>query len=559
MDTVTSQSNDEAVKLKKCSEALADKKLRAVCDQLDARKAVPREPLSLVTECYRKWAASPLPQGTSRSTIYLVSQAREQLLLGLSRGGSTRGGAASLATTLVEGTRDFLAKRASEELSLFMLGVLRNRLCDRLGGEQKTPFPNICRVLGGSDTLPASSAALSRAARADLRSIPRWLVAKLVVSPDTHDLACALDIAQAFTTAAREGQPLFDVVTDDSVLSKLMSSPDKCKDQLAKLGPLIEATRVSRTYASFNALKDEGSYDLLVSLATAEMSTPPPTEASAEVLRRLNTVADVLTQPQLGTTLHPRVATAALGVLRPVLQHILSDKLLVDTLAQAMTALVREDYPESFVHLIALEPVRGSINGLSPSALRAFGITAEVAAANTNADVAVILEQTALPLGSWRRKDERRTGLTLSGFVGLHVNYEDVTQPVTVEGKEYTVADGAVLSPTAILGVDVHRGFGDVRIGILAPLLDFGSVASTRVSTSAGGDIKPDKGATVGIQQLLSPGGYLYFGYGPFVLAGGASWVPALRPATAAGIQETLSVLRIGGFVAVDVSIVPLL
>lgn len=526
--------------------------LKPVCTALNARAAVPASSLKAVTDAYAQWAALTDLVEDERNTVFAVNQVRDQLLIGLSRGGSSRGVASSLETSLLQGTEQFLAKRATEELTLFMIEVLEDRLCKR--AQENGPFANTCQVLTGADTLPASVAGLSRAARADFRDVSVWLVRLLHARKAARE-ACTLDIAQAFTKAARDGQPIFDVVSNVRTLQALMAMPGACKDELAILDPLLTAVRLSRTYASFSALRTEGSYDLLASLAMGDLPNGPP-PATSEVLRRLDTLSSISTSSRGAKSTGSTLPRAALGALAPLLGSLVSAD-VADATTQAMAAILRDDYPDALVQLTRIKPVQQSIGAYHPGTLRALGIAAELAAAESSRDVAAVLEQSSLPLGSWRRKNEPRSGLTLTGLVGLHVNREDVKQ----EYQGRSVSSGTVLGAAAFLGIDFHRGFRVLRLGAFAPILDFGAMTSTRLTTDSDDDYKPDKGAQVGIQQLLSPGLFGYIGAGPLALGAGFSWVPALRQVSETGGANSreLSVFRYGLFLAVDISILPLL
>jgi hypothetical protein len=65
----------------------------------------------------------------------------------------------------------------------------------------------------------------------------------------------------------------------------------------------------------------------------------------------------------------------------------------------------------------------------------------------------------------------------------------------------------------------------------------------------------------VRFEQVFAPGLYPYFGVGPLDIGVGIGFVPSLRAARDddESKYEALNVVRFGAFVAVDVSILPLL
>ncbi|HET8939279.1 MAG TPA: hypothetical protein VFN67_37800 [Polyangiales bacterium] len=123
----------------------------------------------------------------------------------------------------------------------------------------------------------------------------------------------------------------------------------------------------------------------------------------------------------------------------------------------------------------------------------------------------VELPEAAAPLRSWRRKDIRRLGATLTGIAGLALASE---VPVEKTQADARAPAGGTFALTLMLGVDVHRGLGGSRLGVLVNMLDLGVLATVRLSkpeasrNQAQAEQEPD----VRFEQVFAPGLYPYFG-----------------------------------------------
>jgi hypothetical protein len=97
-------------------------------------------------------------------------------------------------------------------------------------------------------------------------------------------------------------------------------------------------------------------------------------------------------------------------------------------------------------------------------------------------------------------------------------------------------------------------------------LLDLGQLTWSRLSNVSESDKQAKASITpeVNFAQVVSPGVYLHVSAGnsPFVFGAGVSFAPALRDYTlgsdASAKTEPLDTLRLGVFIAVDVTILPL-
>jgi hypothetical protein len=114
------------------------------------------------------------------------------------------------------------------------------------------------------------------------------------------------------------------------------------------------------------------------------------------------------------------------------------------------------------------------------------------------------------------------------------------------------------------IGPDVSfRLFGTSWTGgLFMSVLDVGQLLSTPLSSGSSTSSKPVAGGSFSLSQVLSPGIYGRVGLGstPFVLGGGVAYAPGLRKYESpdAASSQQLSVLRVQGFLAVDLTLFPI-
>ena len=93
--------------------------------------------------------------------------------------------------------------------------------------------------------------------------------------------------------------------------------------------------------------------------------------------------------------------------------------------------------------------------------------------------------------------------------------------------------------------------------------LDLGQLITVPLAGGATSTAKPAAGGDVSFAEVFSPGGYLRLGLGntPFVVGVGAVGAPALRKfeSLSGTTSEQVSVLRVQGFLAIDLTLFPIL
>jgi hypothetical protein len=405
------------------------------------------------------------------------------------------------------------------------------------------------------------------------------------IATHDHNLACAAAVGWAVADEVGHGADLVTLLKDPQTLvdRPLVKSTcgDGAKEDLKRLAEHFKRVLSGAPELVANQLRS-GNFERLVA-TTQELRDPKAADAGADVALNASgrIVADVVRRlveldrsikayhaapkPELRAVM----VIAALQTVEPILAHLAREapnKDDVHTAIDLFADLLNRQYADAVVAAASMKVVR---EVLPHNARTALTLAAGVAQADSSDDVKKTLEDAALPLGSWRRKNVRRWGITLTGMVGGTVGHEFVTEE---PNDHQYVTGGTSLAPTLLLGPDVHHGCGNTRWGIQLTILDLGALASIRLDSPDVKDQKTD--ATVGpqthtdaektpdvrVEQVFAPGAFAYFGFGPFAVGPMVSFVPSLRPYKDANGEVTpLSVWRVGGVLAVDVSLLPLL
>ncbi len=484
----------------------------------------------------------------------------------------------SLETTLLRGTAEFFEARAKEEAKLFAFEVVKAHLC---GDDQLKPFlSNTCALFNAEETLAPTPGAIREAVRADLDHLPEVLAGRI----ENHQLACATAVAWSFSEETAEGTDVLellgnpDLVLGDPLVMSRCSEPIRreVRDIALKLEELLERDR-----AGVERMVKAGQFDRAVAGAANVRGPSGALNEYGQVLkavmmrvRQLDS-ANAVWKRDASAANRAAVVVAGLRTFEPILGFALKkhttdashpngdEKVLLSARLSLELAgkLVNRQYTQAVVTAATLGVAAGVENGRAQNLL---GLAASLAQAESSDAVRATLEDAALPLGSWRRKNEPRVGATLTGMVGFQLAHEVVVQKTAAGGD---VAAGLSFAPTLLIGADVHRGLGHgLRLGAQVSVLDLGALLSFRtkqpkVEPSADGEALESAEDTpeLRVEQLLSPGIYPYLGWGPLDFGVGLSFVPALRGVTGPDGLEPLNVVRFGAFVAVDVSVLPLL
>jgi hypothetical protein len=479
-----------------------------------------------------------------------------------------------LETAILTGAADFFVERAEQEMSLFAAEVLGRRLCVQ-GSVQRKLLRNTCELLNPDTEQPvigASPAALRAAARADLDRLPERVVEQ-IEKKQGQDLACGVAFAWSTAQQIKHGAALAELLKDLTPILNSSLVQTHCRaDIIAGLSALsahIKLQLGGEPAVVAAGLRSADSNRML-RLDASLITDPELQKTVKEVLRRLVLLDQVIATYRKAPTPEARadLVVAAVQVMVPIAIRIAPEaEHDINTAIDLVAQVLNKEYAQAVVtasELAVLEKV------LPGNVTNALGLAAGLAQAESSDDVRQTLKDAALPLGSWRRKNESRWGATLTGMVGFQLAYEDVLQK-PAPAREVTSGWGA--APALLVGVDLHYGLSrGTRLGLHVNLLDLGALGSIRFEepdvkdTTTGEEVDPATDVSaqanpeVRVEQVFAPGFFPYVGLGPFDIGPVVSFVPSLRPARdASGEIEPLSVVRYGLVLAVDISVLPLL
>ncbi|MEM1000491.1 MAG: hypothetical protein AAGN35_25790 [Bacteroidota bacterium] len=183
--------------------------------------------------------------------------------------------------------------------------------------------------------------------------------------------------------------------------------------------------------------------------------------------------------------------------------------------------------------------------------------------ATNSEDVSRALEEAATPVGSYMVKQTSKSSLTLTFLPGAAGGYEipQATRDIFAAGGDtLNYGSGGYLGATLPIGLEWAFGTRTSvlgAVGIYGQVLDLGAVLNYRLS-SPGDSVQVASDVT--FRKVLSPGiGITLHGTKvPIVLGGRVSYSPQLRSITDGTASYQLNTLQIGGFIAVDVTVLQL-
>ncbi|XYI03521.1 hypothetical protein ACMHYB_28630 [Sorangium sp. So ce1128] len=532
-----------------------------------------------------------------------------------------------LGAKLFEGLADFLVTRSKQEAVLFLQEHMRDELCkDEPGQNHLGPIllSNTCRALSeldGTISLNAMGTYMNSAARMDLVLLPDSVLQHATaVDPEHHYIyepgrlvyAVArkieegrhdpLDVLASVHEVAkrrceihpgatdagqrcektfrllRGGSMFLRAVRQQKEVEKILGEEDGEAgprlvaiglDLEALSGKPLDATRLGKAMSAFR-LGVRTTLSIARTIGALKNSAGDDKETPAE--RRLR-----LAQ----ATLEASVAMISMAEALRDLLDVQDDEVgqvlnLLKKVALVGRAGLDEDYGTLVLELSRLLAELRQVHRQNAELAAMFSTISrytpfivEIASAKDSKDVAAAFEAAAAPVGSYKVKFERST-MALNAFFGLSAGSESILAD-RVSGTSSTFGGFAPV------GVHFSKPFcasGALPLGIMVSVIDLGALTTQRFEQEVKGDEQGESGeasrsATVGFEQLFSPGLFLTVGLGskdfrtPFTLGGGISFVPNLRQVEltdSAGATTSFNapVLRFGGFLALDLTLLPI-
>ncbi|MBL8679374.1 MAG: hypothetical protein JNK05_09430 [Myxococcales bacterium] len=482
----------------------------------------------------------------------------------------------------IQGLTQLLVSRAQAEVEAFALEQLRVLLCS---SRARPWFEHTCGYLvdaGRNTSLRVSlGAGLRTAFQADVLALPARaaqqapragggtalvyrtffeLVTQFIASPDTRSLST--------------------VVTSVADTFRCANEPALCEQmRRAMMGSGLMLLAVA-TRPDLERMPHEVFHSFLETLLGRK-----PVETDRALVGELRLAGQRLRNAFGSITLSassvdvqlPRIGAVARSLIEVINlasrlaandADIASLVALPDRLAQLVLAIGRGNLPHIVIETVRIVSAIGRAGfGLPDNVARGLVLAAEIAQAQSPEQVRAALETVVAPVGSWRIKRTRFT-LSLSAMVGLS------------GGGDYIVGGGVTgqtqLVPsvglTGMLGLDVSFPIARTHtLGVFASAIDVGGLMSFPIQPELSATVRDAMGNTrtttlqfnsrVSPEQILSPGLFFRWGVGqtPFIVGAGASVIPNGRRVEAVGMtfQGDVSIVRVQGFLAVDVTLFP--
>ncbi|MEN9347236.1 MAG: hypothetical protein RLZZ77_747, partial [Bacteroidota bacterium] len=169
----------------------------------------------------------------------------------------------------------------------------------------------------------------------------------------------------------------------------------------------------------------------------------------------------------------------------------------LDIIQDMITDIQSKNYPGLFTEMLLLfetnDWLKNKANGESTLHAKFYNylsLASSMATAKTPEEVKNALESAALPVGSYRLKQQSRFSMMVNGYIGYAWDIE-MTQAKHVYGR-------GIYAP---VGVSLSWGMRKYDFGVFASAFDFGSIASYRIQNET--DTIQQKFA---FESLFSPG-----------------------------------------------------
>ena len=468
--------------------------------------------------------------------------------------------AVALPAVIASGIAEALVGRAEDEVSAFAQEALFAQLCGD-DDEARHYLPDTCQLFASRRNVdpPVPLGVLRNALRDDLSNLPRQVVR--ILRGHQPRVACGLDVFHALFRALRADENLVELIAVPGRLSRFATTVSGgtalvCEDHWRRYDSFVQQL----------AYLQQAGREILRALESGT-----PAQLMADVFRAehralanafLDTVRAIYAMRQdQGREKLASLASALGGLVREVVTLAWGDAARPELWTHAsslVSAIITRDYVVVLSRASNLLTTYCSNNdqscGRFSGAIRTVTVIADIATADSAEEVQSAIEQAAEPIGSWRRK-HHRPGVTINGYVGAMGGYElDPTD---------TIENGSFIAPTISLGFEGHWPLGNNgggRMGIYIPVIDVGNLASIRLSDDDDDSLlNVETSPDVELSQLFAPGIYVTFGMGatPISLGVGMNYIPALRDPSD-GSRGNQSVLRVGAFLAVDLSLIRL-
>ncbi len=246
--------------------------------------------------------------------------------------------------------------------------------------------------------------------------------------------------------------------------------------------------------------------------------------------------------------------------LKGISNELLKFTNVIDDATNACYDLKSQNYGALVLHtsMMLSEILGDSYNDSFKRNFIKYGIfMANVVEANNSDEVNEAIEAAVLPVGSSSIKRETDFNISLNAFIGPYGGIEYLPK-LKIDPWAFTFGLTAPVGVAVSWGnlgkhesCDVKNKKGGKSITLFMPLIDVGSMASFRM-----GNDSSEVASEVKLSNIISPGLYLYYGFGkcPISIGLGAQLGPQLRGVTAKDINLDKNLyFRFGFNIVVDI------
>ncbi|HSO00123.1 MAG TPA: hypothetical protein VLS89_17645 [Candidatus Nanopelagicales bacterium] len=499
--------------------------------------------------------------------------------------------------TVIRGTASFIERRFEAELTLMLQERVRDELCETKEG--KKVLPSACAILAATKGVaaPPAWAALKSALERDLEAMPVTLLDHALAPHLPPDLVEGLTTVFQVVRALEQSEKLVEVLaglevkfskgtcaTQDArcVFSLLgasvatvgrdIGSPLPAED-LALFGKVSLSKLIESHPAELAFLNDPAKRDVRVRAlirlrkqlenaanlgkAALKLEKEPYEErlrAFSAYARAISPMVQTTTVLLTGNEEVPPCDGGGVGCLALIAEA-------AKTAVDVTEAIRAKDYVAGAVAVLSFAHHAGASAKLPAWVSKHLMFAAGLASAQSPEAVQEVLENAAAPVGAYKvKRQDGNYSINVTAFAGVQA------------GGEWILGEGPAgrdpvghLGFFAPIGVDLTVGKGDAAsIGLFLSLIDLGALTDFRLGE---GDSDPttevESAPKIGFGQVFSPGAFIVLGVGetPITLGGGVALAPRLREISTVGTDDRseASALRVSGFVALDLTLFPLM
>ncbi len=480
----------------------------------------------------------------------------------------------NIETAILWGLTDFIVDRAKQEIILTLIMELQNNPIFT------NYMPNTYKILPIADSMNFKYMlnTLQQSAIKDFNELPDNIYKYNSSNSNFNKILYSLKLFWDISLSLQKGSSPSNVLNaiDWSELYKVFPS-DKLKKLISMIDSFSDNNKISISLDDYQSLNDTGEQIFLCilhnndtnlfSYSLDEIKTDHDKlmEPLSDLLDFFGTIEDQYNDIQeLITDTNKKIE-----MKNDITEYINNDidiiRLLISTFSNQNDSQVIEcltllddskniyndicnhDYSsivlQSYQILLEIDPKINNSDKMKEF-VRYSSMIASMASASNSNQVQEILDNTALPAGSFRQKFQTPWSITLNAYLGLNFGYEQTIDPSINYG-------GFVFGITAPVGIE----FDWKWFGIYIPIIDVGALASARIY----GGTNISTSSVIGFQQVLSPGLFVRFGFNdlPLAIGIGGQYCPQLREYlyNSDSSKQNIDVWRVVAFVAIDIPI----